>query len=41
MDNLERKGVVGPPEGSKPREVLLDAEGLEELRRAEEKYREV
>ena len=41
MDNLEQKGVVGPPDGSKPREVLLDAEGLEELRHAEEAYREV
>ena len=40
MDNLEQKGVVGPPDGSKPREVLLDAEGLEELRAAEAKYRE-
>ncbi len=41
MDNLEQKGVVGPPDGSKPREVLLDAEGLEELRAAEAKYKEV
>ena len=41
MDNLERKGVVGPPEGSKPREVLLDADGLEELRAAEAAFREV
>ena len=41
MDNLEQKGVVGPPDGSKPREVLLDAEGLEELRAAEQAYREV
>lgn len=32
MDMLEQKGVVGPPDGSKPREVLLDADGLEELR---------
>ena len=31
MDMLEEKGVVGPPDGSKPREVLLDAEGLAEL----------
>lgn len=28
MDMLEEKGVVGPPDGSKPREVLLDEEGL-------------
>lgn len=41
MDNLERKGVVGPPDGSKPREVLLDADGLEELRAAEAAFREV
>lgn len=31
MDMLEEKGVVGPPDGSKPREVLLDDEGLAEL----------
>ena len=41
MDMLEQKGVVGPPDGSKPREVLLDADGLEELRQAESEYREV
>ena len=41
MDMLEAKGVVGPPNGSKPREVLLDREGLEELRAAETAYREV
>ena len=41
MDMLEQKGVVGPPDGSKPREVLLDAEGLEELRVADAAYREV
>ena len=35
MDMLEAKGVVGP------REVLLDKEGLEELRAAEAAYREV
>ena len=32
MDMLEEKGVVGPPDGSKPREVLLDEEGLEALK---------
>ena len=41
MDMLEAKGVVGPPDGSKPREVLLDEDGLEELRVQEAKYREV
>jgi S-DNA-T family DNA segregation ATPase FtsK/SpoIIIE len=41
MDMLEAKGIVGPPDGSKPREVLLDESGLEQLRSAEEKYREV
>jgi S-DNA-T family DNA segregation ATPase FtsK/SpoIIIE len=41
MDMLEAKGVVGPPEGSKPREVLLDKEGLEDLKTQEAKYREV
>ena len=38
---LEAKGVVGPGQGSKPREVHLDEEGLEDLRVQEEKYREV
>ena len=41
MDMLEAKGVVGPANGSKPREVLLDKEALEELRVQEEAYREV
>ncbi|MCH3943158.1 MAG: DNA translocase FtsK [Atopobiaceae bacterium] len=41
MDMLEQKGVVGPPDGSKPREVLLDGDGLEELRAAETAFREV
>lgn len=31
MDMLEEKGVVGPPDGSKPREVLMDDEGLAAL----------
>ena len=31
MDMLEEKGIVGPPDGSKPREVLLDEEGLAAL----------
>ena len=41
MDMLEAKGIVGPPDGSKPREVLLDKDGLEELRIQESTYREV
>ena len=41
MDMLEAKGVVGPQNGSKPREVLLDKEGLEELRTQDAKYSEV
>ena len=41
MDMLEAKGVVGPPDGSKPREVLLDEDGLEALRIADAQYREV
>ncbi len=32
MDMLEAKGVVGPPDGSKPREVLVDIEELESLK---------
>ena len=32
MDMLEEKGVVGPPNGSKPREVLVDAMELETLK---------
>ena len=31
MDMLEEKGIVGPPDGSKPREVLLDMEALKAL----------
>ncbi|QOY61475.1 DNA translocase FtsK [Thermophilibacter immobilis] len=41
MDMLEAKGVVGPANGSKPRDVLMDKDGLEDLRVAEEAYREV
>ncbi len=41
MDLLEAKGVVGPQQGSKPREVLMDSQLLEEFRVAEEKYQEV
>ena len=32
MDMLEEKGVVGPPNGSKPRDVLVDAMELEALK---------
>jgi S-DNA-T family DNA segregation ATPase FtsK/SpoIIIE len=32
MDILEQKGVVGPPDGSKPREVLIDVEELESIK---------
>jgi DNA segregation ATPase FtsK/SpoIIIE, S-DNA-T family len=32
MDMLESKGIVGPPDGSKPREVLVDVEDLESIR---------
>ncbi len=32
MDTLEQKGIVGPPDGSKPREVLADIEELESIK---------
>jgi S-DNA-T family DNA segregation ATPase FtsK/SpoIIIE len=32
MDLLEQKGIVGPPDGSKPREVLADVEELESIK---------
>ena len=32
MDILEQKGIVGPPDGSKPREVLCDVEELASIR---------
>jgi S-DNA-T family DNA segregation ATPase FtsK/SpoIIIE len=32
MDILEQKGLVGPPDGSKPREVLADIEELESIK---------
>jgi len=31
MDLLESRGVVGPSEGSRPREVLMTVEELEQL----------
>jgi S-DNA-T family DNA segregation ATPase FtsK/SpoIIIE len=32
MDMLEQKGVVGAPDGSKPRDVLVDIEDLESIK---------
>ncbi len=32
MDMLEAKGVVGPPDGSRPREILVDVEDLEAIK---------
>lgn len=32
MDMLEAKGIVGAPDGSKPREILVDIEELESLK---------
>jgi len=32
MDMLEMKGIVGPPDGSRPREVQVDIEELESLK---------
>lgn len=41
MDMLEAKGVVGPANGSKPREVLIDKDALEELKVQDAAYKEV
>lgn len=35
MDMLEEKGIVGPQNGSKPREVLVDASELEGIKALE------
>ena len=35
MDMLEEKGIVGPQNGSKPREVFLSATELEQLKALE------
>jgi S-DNA-T family DNA segregation ATPase FtsK/SpoIIIE len=32
MDMLEQKGIVGAPDGSKPRDVLADVEELESIK---------
>jgi DNA segregation ATPase FtsK/SpoIIIE, S-DNA-T family len=41
MDQLEERGVVGPSEGSKPRDVLMTVEELEQLRGREDTYGEI
>lgn len=39
MDMLESRGIVGPPDGSKPREVLVDVEELEAIKTFERENR--
>ncbi len=41
MDQLEDKGVVGPSEGSKPRDVLMTVEELKDLHGRESTYGEI
>ena len=38
MDMLEEKGIVGPQNGSKPREVLVDSSELEQIKALEDKF---
>ncbi len=40
MDMLEMKGIVGAPDGSRPREVLADIEELESIKAFEREDRE-
>ncbi len=40
MDMLEMKGIVGQPDGSSPREVLVDIEELESLKLFEREERD-
>ncbi len=40
MDMLEAKGIVGPPNGSKPRDVLADVEELESIKAFERQDRD-
>lgn len=32
MDEMEQRGIVGPPEGSKPRQILLTKERWYEMK---------
>src|SRR6266498_2087749 len=41
MDQLEERGVVGPSDGSKPRDVLMTVEELDQLRGREADYGEI
>jgi S-DNA-T family DNA segregation ATPase FtsK/SpoIIIE len=41
MDQLEERGIVGPSEGSKPRDVLMSVDELTSLRDRENSYGEI